>query len=179
LLWNLQLNKDAKLSVAFLLSMGVLASISACIRLKYTVNLKNSTEYLHSVGDIVIWGCKFLCDAPAFTPADIDPRDAENGVGFVVGCTSTLRPLFRRVFEFGPTAGGPSDVRNYTNVDPIEFSTYTGPKGTNHTTTINTSTGAQRRSLAAYDSGSESEEHLVKGHGTGIRVSKSVRQLRE
>jgi hypothetical protein len=60
LLWNIQLNKKAKLSVGFLLSMGVLASISACIRLKYTVNLINSTEYLHSVGDIVIWGCKFI-----------------------------------------------------------------------------------------------------------------------
>jgi hypothetical protein len=70
-------------------------------------------------------------------------------------------------------------VRNYTNVDPIEFSTYTGPKGINHTTTINTSTGKQRRSSAAYDTSSESEEHLVKGHGTGIQVSKSVRQLRE
>jgi hypothetical protein len=54
------------MSVAFLLSMGVLASISACIRLKYTVNLNNSQEYLYSVGDIVIWGCKFLSDTSAF-----------------------------------------------------------------------------------------------------------------
>ena len=60
LLWNIQLNKNAKVSVAFLLSMGVLASISACIRLKYTVNLVTSKEYLHDVSDIVIWGCKYL-----------------------------------------------------------------------------------------------------------------------
>jgi hypothetical protein len=69
-------------------------------------------------------------------------------------------------------------VRNYTNVDPIEFSTYTGPKEANNTTTINTSAGGRHRSSAIYDSGSESEEQLVKGQ-VGIQVSKSVRQLRE
>lgn len=58
LLWNVQLNRNAKISVAFLLSLGVLASISACIRLKYTVNLNNSQDYLYSVADIVIWGCE-------------------------------------------------------------------------------------------------------------------------
>jgi len=60
----------------------VLASISACIRLKYTVNLINSTEYLHSVGDIVIWGCKSLLkySHPLSTLADTEcfqmPRTA-------------------------------------------------------------------------------------------------------
>ena len=56
MLWDIQLNRNMKISIVFLLGMGVLASISACIRLKYTVNLNNSTEYLHSVGDIVLWG---------------------------------------------------------------------------------------------------------------------------
>jgi hypothetical protein len=109
---------------------------------------------------------------------DKSPLDAENGVGFVVGCTSTLRPLARRVFGFGSAAGA-SDVRNYTNGNPIEFSTYTGSKEATHTTTINTSADRRRRASAVYDSGSESEEQLVKERGAGIQVSKSVRQLRE
>lgn len=46
LLWNLQLNRNAKLSVGVLLSLGALASLSACIRLVYTVNLTNATDYL-------------------------------------------------------------------------------------------------------------------------------------
>ncbi|EGP82560.1 uncharacterized protein MYCGRDRAFT_16614, partial [Zymoseptoria tritici IPO323] len=81
LLWNLQLNTNAKISVGFLLSLGVLASLSACIRLRYTVNLNNTDDYLFSVGDVVIWGY------------------AENGVGFIVGCIATLRPLFRGLFH--------------------------------------------------------------------------------
>lgn len=64
LLWNVQLNRNSKISVGFLLSLGVLASISACIRLKYTVNLNNSTDYLYSVSDIVIWGCKWINPSP-------------------------------------------------------------------------------------------------------------------
>jgi hypothetical protein len=60
LLWNLQLNTNAKISVGFLLSLGVLASLSACIRLRYTVNLTHTDDYLFSVGDVVIWGCKYL-----------------------------------------------------------------------------------------------------------------------
>lgn len=59
LLWNLKLNTNAKISVGFLLSLGVLASLSACIRLKYTVNLNNSDDYLYSVSNVMIWGCKF------------------------------------------------------------------------------------------------------------------------
>jgi hypothetical protein len=60
LLWNLQLNTNAKISVGFLLSLGVLASLSACIRLRYTVNLTHTDDYLFSVGDVVIWGCEYL-----------------------------------------------------------------------------------------------------------------------
>ena len=58
LLWNLKLNTNAKLSVGFLLCLGVLASLAACIRLKYTVNLNNSDDYLYAVSNVMIWGCK-------------------------------------------------------------------------------------------------------------------------
>ncbi|EMF08183.1 uncharacterized protein SEPMUDRAFT_121672 [Sphaerulina musiva SO2202] len=95
LLYTLQLNLNAKLSVGFLLSLGILASLSACIRLKYTVNLNNSDDYLYSVADVMIWGY------------------AENGVGFIVGCVSTLRPLFREMFSLGGgnhSGGGGSET---------------------------------------------------------------------
>lgn len=68
LLWNLKLNTNAKISVGFLLSLGVLASLSACIRLKYTVNLNNSDDYLYSVGDVMIWGCKQTLPLNPITP---------------------------------------------------------------------------------------------------------------
>lgn len=49
----------------------------------YTVNLTNTDEYLYGISDVVLWGY------------------AENGVGMIVGCVATLRPLFRRVFNLG------------------------------------------------------------------------------
>lgn len=52
------MNRNTKISVAFLLGLGVFASLSACIRLKYTVNLNNSNDFLYGVGDVAIWGCK-------------------------------------------------------------------------------------------------------------------------
>lgn len=82
------MNRNAKLASGFLLSLGVLASVSACIRLKYTVNLNNSDDFLYGIGDVVIWGY------------------AENGVGVIVGCVSTLRPLFRSMFGLGGSSDG-------------------------------------------------------------------------
>ncbi|EUC28547.1 hypothetical protein COCVIDRAFT_109583 [Bipolaris victoriae FI3] len=83
LLWNVQLNRNAKLSVGVILGLGALASLSACIRLIYTVNLTSSTDYLHGVADVILWGY------------------AENGVGMIVGCVATLRPLLQRVLKLG------------------------------------------------------------------------------
>ncbi|KAH7384393.1 hypothetical protein DE146DRAFT_770226 [Phaeosphaeria sp. MPI-PUGE-AT-0046c] len=83
LLWNVQLNRNAKLSVGVLLSLGILASLSACIRLVYTVNLTSTDEYLFGISNVVLWGY------------------AENGVGVIVACVATLRPLFRNIFKLG------------------------------------------------------------------------------
>ncbi|KAF2136967.1 uncharacterized protein K452DRAFT_312771 [Aplosporella prunicola CBS 121167] len=89
LLWNVKLNRNAKISVAGILGLGIFASLSACIRLKYTVNLTNTNDNLFAVANIVIWGY------------------AENGVGLIVGCISTLRPLFRKLLHLG---GSDSDT---------------------------------------------------------------------
>ncbi|KAH7041413.1 uncharacterized protein B0I36DRAFT_282345 [Microdochium trichocladiopsis] len=83
LLWNVKLNRNAKISVAGVLGLGFFASLSACVRLKYTIGLTEQENYLDALADIVIWGY------------------AENGLGLIVGCMATLRPLFRRVFSLG------------------------------------------------------------------------------
>lgn len=64
------------------------ASLSACIRLKYTVNLTSSEEYMYGLANIVIWGY------------------AENGIGLFVGNLATLRPLFRTFLGLGTSSGG-------------------------------------------------------------------------
>ncbi|PYI11056.1 hypothetical protein BO78DRAFT_403607 [Aspergillus sclerotiicarbonarius CBS 121057] len=77
LLWNVQLNRNTKISIVGLMGLGIFASMSACVRLKYTVNLTNQTDYLYGVANVVIWGF------------------AENALGMIVGNIATLRPLFR------------------------------------------------------------------------------------
>ncbi|KAL4893161.1 hypothetical protein BDV59DRAFT_178543 [Aspergillus ambiguus] len=81
LLWHVQLERSAKASIIGLMSLGALASVSACVRLKYTVNLTNQADFLFAVANVVIWGF------------------AENALGMVVGNVATLRPLFRTVLN--------------------------------------------------------------------------------
>ncbi|OJI96161.1 hypothetical protein ASPVEDRAFT_77940 [Aspergillus versicolor CBS 583.65] len=81
LLWNVQLDRNSKAAVIGLMSLGILASLSACIRLKYTINLTNQTDFLYAVANVVIWGF------------------AENAIGMFVGNIATLRPLFRKFFN--------------------------------------------------------------------------------
>ncbi|KAK4495206.1 hypothetical protein PRZ48_013533 [Zasmidium cellare] len=161
LLWNLKLNTNAKISVGFLLSLGVLASLSACIRLKYTVNLNNSTDYLYSVGDVMIWGY------------------AENGVGFVVGCIATLRPLFRKMFHLGGSENSNIKLGDSGDIYAARGSAgmpHTGGRDKGHKTTI---TSSQLRK-GSDGSGSTSEEYILqdmRGNDLrGIQVSRSVMQ---
>ncbi|KAB2572061.1 hypothetical protein BFW01_g8590 [Lasiodiplodia theobromae] len=93
LLWNVKLNRNAKISVACILSLGIFASLSACIRLKYTVNLQATDDYLYAISDILIWGY------------------AENGIGVIVGCVGTLRPLFRKVLHLGSDSDGSTPMK--------------------------------------------------------------------
>ncbi|KAL3451122.1 hypothetical protein BJX65DRAFT_304527 [Aspergillus insuetus] len=81
LLWNVQLNRNSKVAVMGLMSLGIFASLSACIRLKYTINLTNQTDFLYAVSDVLIWGF------------------AENAIGMTVGNIATLRPIFHSFFE--------------------------------------------------------------------------------
>ncbi|KAL6229154.1 hypothetical protein BDW75DRAFT_225540 [Aspergillus navahoensis] len=94
LLWNVQLNQRSKMAVIGLMSLGILASLSACVRLKYTVNLTNTDNYLFAVADIVIWGF------------------AENAIGMIVGNIATLRPLFHRFFNLTFRRTGYSSSRS-------------------------------------------------------------------
>lgn len=161
LLWSIQLNRNSKVSVVFLLSLGVLASLSACIRLKYTFNLRNAEDYIHGVGDIVIWGY------------------AENGIGMVVGCLSTLRPLFRRVFHLGSSVpdasskmnGTRSKVgrRNYVNCE----AGYELPEGVRPADRDVVVKGCTVKETSIHDS--DSEEHIF-SDSPGIKMTRSVLQ---
>lgn len=170
-MWDLQLNRNTKISVGFLLSLGILASLSACIRFKYTVNLNNSDDFLFSVADVVIWGY------------------AENGIGFIVGCISTLRPVFRKLFQLGggnnsnrlfEDGSGQNKGRTSPRYVHDQSPAYVG--GVCRTKTAVTCSQFGRKSST--DSATESEEYILQDRSDmdlrhGIQVQRSVIQSRD
>ncbi|TGO44020.1 hypothetical protein BCON_0649g00020 [Botryotinia convoluta] len=152
LLWNVQLNRNAKLSVGFILGLGALASLSACIRLVYTVNLTNSHDYLFGVSDVLIWGY------------------AENGVGMIVGCISTLRPLFRRLLNLGGDSA-PERTPNHHTIWPSN-NVRSGGQDEEWVVLCETDDAmAKARKSHAPLRGSESKEYIL---GSGIEITKTV-----
>ncbi|KAF2624830.1 hypothetical protein BU25DRAFT_134871 [Macroventuria anomochaeta] len=151
LLWNVQLNRNAKLSVGVILGLGALASLSACIRLVYTVNITNTNEYLYGISDVVLWGY------------------AENGIGMIVGCVATLRPLFRRVFSLG----GDTAPNNTPGASYARRPAKLRPNGRDEEwvalSDSKMASVVQGRTLPD----SSSEEHIL---GNGIKVTSTVEQ---
>ncbi|KAK8228872.1 hypothetical protein HDK90DRAFT_468383 [Phyllosticta capitalensis] len=76
LLWNVRMNRKTKSSVIVLLGMGVFASVSAMVRLKYNRNyMYEGPNRLWRLADIVTWAY------------------SETGMGMIIGCSACLRPL--------------------------------------------------------------------------------------
>lgn len=158
------MNTNTKISVGFLLSLGVFASLAACIRLKYTVNLNNSQDFLLGAGDIVTWGY------------------AENATGVIVGCISTLRPLFSRLFQLGTSNGASAhELKDTTPRVPLgsayseQKDAWPGSKGGRASVTVKSGQYKKDAGLSF----SESEEELVHDTQNGIHVQKSVMQRRD
>ena len=141
------------------------ASMSACVRLKYTVNLTNQSDYLYGVANVVIWGF------------------AENALGMIVGNVATLRPLFR-ILRDRKTSNN-----KYYNQSPGYYSSQrTGPgmfsrtyelaehgKNTNEITT--TSIADHTRRPSQMSDGDSQKQILGDGQSpreTDIMVSRQV-----
>ncbi|KAF2128003.1 hypothetical protein P153DRAFT_319184 [Dothidotthia symphoricarpi CBS 119687] len=153
ILWNVQLNRNAKLSVGFILSLGALASLSACIRLVYTVNLTNSTDFLYGISDVLIWGY------------------AENAIGVIVGCIATLRPLFRRVFNLGGDSVPDRSTRDHHTMWPASHARHGGRDEEWVVLHEPTKSEAKRSTYPLQDS--ESKESIL---GSDIKITKTILQ---
>ncbi|KKY26997.1 putative cation-transporting atpase 4 [Phaeomoniella chlamydospora] len=77
ILWEIQLNRRTKMTVMFVLALGVVASISTIVRLKYLLAYTNVSDYLYGVANIALWSI------------------VELGSGLIAGSMATLRPLFK------------------------------------------------------------------------------------
>lgn len=81
LVWDVQMNKRMKTSVALILALGAFGGIATIVRIVYLSIVSTSKDILFVTGNVVIWSI-------------IEP-----GVGIVAVCLATLRPLFRAAFE--------------------------------------------------------------------------------
>ncbi|CAG7926754.1 unnamed protein product [Penicillium olsonii] len=163
LLWNVQINRNTKISIVGLMGLGIFASLSACVRLKYTVALTNQNDYLYGVADVVIWGF------------------AENSIGMIVGNVATLRPLLRvlrdrktsdyKNYHQSPgysshRTGGMMNSRNYELNENV--------KGLNHMTTTSAIDHNPRGSLSDGDSQKEILDNGQRPGEADIVVSRQI-----
>ncbi|KFZ17109.1 hypothetical protein V501_01900 [Pseudogymnoascus sp. VKM F-4519 (FW-2642)] len=90
LIWNVQMDRRTKLSVAAILSVGAIASSATIIRIPYIQDLANVEDFLYATTDVAIWST------------------VETGIGIAASAAATLRPLFRTYFGTSRGAGGSS-----------------------------------------------------------------------
>ena len=141
------------------------ASMSACVRLKYTVALTSQSNYLYSVTNVVIWGF------------------AENALGMIVGNVATLRPLFRVLRDRKTSSNNRYNSRGYyssqrtgpANMYSRNYELAEQGKHTNKITTTSVPDHTRRPSQMSYG---DSQKQILAGGtppgDTDILVSRQV-----
>ncbi|KAI8634540.1 hypothetical protein F5Y19DRAFT_408963 [Xylariaceae sp. FL1651] len=81
LVWNLDLGKRQKISVAGILAVGSVASTATIVRIFYVWQLTQDDDILYSFTDLAIWST------------------VENGLGLTASSIATLRPLFKSFLD--------------------------------------------------------------------------------
>ncbi|KAI1101962.1 hypothetical protein F4804DRAFT_314549 [Jackrogersella minutella] len=105
MLWKVKMTLQAKLTVVFVLGLGVFASVATLVRLKFLADLTDMADILHAGTDAMVWTL-------------IEP-----GVAIVASSLVTIRPLLRlwKIKGFGstgqsrPTNGISSNRMSRTN----------------------------------------------------------------
>src|ERR1700761_8704457 len=81
IVWNLHMSKQKRVSLAFVLGLGAIASLATIIRVPYVVTLTQTSDFLYATVNVAIWST------------------VEPGVGITGVCMATLRPLFKSCLE--------------------------------------------------------------------------------
>lgn len=87
MIWNVKMSTQKKMTVAFVLSLGVFASVATLIRLKYLIELGDYSDNLYTANDAMVWTL-------------IEP-----GIAIVAASLVTIRPLLHawHISGFGST----------------------------------------------------------------------------
>ncbi|KAI1390737.1 uncharacterized protein F4822DRAFT_162356 [Hypoxylon trugodes] len=155
MLWKVKMTMQAKMTVVFVLGLGIFASVATLVRLKFLSDLTDLADILHAGTDAMVWTL------------------VEPGVAIVASSLVTIRPLLRlwKVKGFGTTGqsrptgfnSNPMSRTNRSNKMPAFGSTDVTlvdvesgqQKGSKSRTSIAGSFGGKiQRSLSLSDAGS-------------------------
>ncbi|KAH8649746.1 hypothetical protein BGZ60DRAFT_389470 [Tricladium varicosporioides] len=118
LLWNVQMKKNVKLSVAIILGLAAFASCATIVRLRYLSLYSDPTEFMFGTGKIGLWSV------------------IEEGIGIFAGSLPALRPILSLSFfgrsttasnsnpaltpQFKQSKGGQPAIRSDLRMDTFQ-----------------------------------------------------------
>ncbi|KAE9369910.1 hypothetical protein N431DRAFT_381270 [Stipitochalara longipes BDJ] len=97
MIWSVQMSTQKKITVAFVLSLGIFASIATLIRVKYLVELSDYSDILFTGTTAMVWTL-------------IEP-----GIAITAASLITIRPLLRALNFAGFNSTGQNSSRNLTS----------------------------------------------------------------
>ncbi|KAH8666810.1 hypothetical protein BX600DRAFT_436191 [Xylariales sp. PMI_506] len=158
ILWKSQMRRKVKISVATVLALGSLASLSTFARLPYLQFYADTDNFLYQVGNIVLWSM------------------FEGGIGLIAGSMPMLRLFFHRWIG-GSTHTDTHDTPHLPTIGGTERARYTfSNSGRPHISVRNSKTREDRGWEALYDS---STEQLPSPESAVIRESRyEMQQLK-
>ncbi|KAF7534513.1 hypothetical protein G7054_g6185 [Neopestalotiopsis clavispora] len=111
IVWNLQMKRKLKISVAAILALGAVASVTTIVRLPYLSAYTAPTDAYYQIANIVIWS------------------EIECGVGIIAGSLPALRRFVKSILDKS-SKGGSYDPRSGSGMGT---QTIGGGKGRSHT----------------------------------------------
>ncbi|KAK0113325.1 hypothetical protein ONS95_013581 [Cadophora gregata] len=162
-LWNLQMNRKAKIIVGALLCVGIVAGLTVIVRIKYIVDVSLTEDFMFATANVSLW-------------AMIEPA-----IAICCMSASTWRPLFRSLREKTtvPSGGGyfHASSNNHTHRDTkltSNFFSRSTKSGQNNTFPLSRSHNGYMRSIDDNDkeTGSYDDSIALRSleHGNGMSV---------
>ncbi|KAH8667439.1 hypothetical protein BGZ60DRAFT_377245 [Tricladium varicosporioides] len=151
MIWSIRMTIHAKVTVAIVLSLGIFASIATLIRLKFLVDLEDSSDNLFAGTDAMVWTL------------------VEPGVAICAASLITIRPLLR-MLRFPGFDTNPSN--NY-NVPNQHLSFRADLPNSNYTVGVSKNTHSKNKSRSTEAEVYSDEEIMLEGIRRTVKVSVS------
>lgn len=153
LLWNVQMKSGIKVSVIFLLSLGIFASVAPIVRLRYLLGLNDLSHFFENLSPILAWAA------------------AEANIGMLVANLPACRPLLSSMLSLISTRN--SRNTHSTSLPPQALPNYFelgDSNGQNKSCNVSTDVGVETRMYGAELDGGDDEGDLMGDDGSQKRI---------